>query len=225
MKTKVFTTNNATTKELKGVTTDAATNTHVKITLTNTKLLTNYIYLDTDERRKFAQSNHEYLIEQVQFTGSENKSKILLTYNHPVKALFWNIYNINSANSTDNIKDNNIKLILNGHDRFSEQQYDYFHLIQPYETNLGNDFTMHNQNREWTFGYNRSDLYYNIGLYSFCLNPDQHQPSGTCNFSRIDSAELHFSNFDTVNHSIYIFAVNYNILNITGGQGGLVYSN
>ena len=62
-----------------------------------------------------------------------------------------------------------------------------------------------------------------IGVYSFALRPEEHQPSGTCNFSRIDTAQLAFYG-DYVN-SLYIYAVNYNVLRIMSGMGGLAYSN
>ena len=101
-------------------------------------LLVNYVYLDTDERRRFAQVSHEYLIEQVQHTGVESMSKgagrVDMNFNHPVKALFWTT---NGVNFVDNAK-----IQLNGHDRFSEQAADYFHLVQPYETGLGHRKTM-----------------------------------------------------------------------------------
>ena len=97
---------------------------------TGADLLVNYIYLDTDERRRFAQVSHEYLIEQVQHTGIETFSaggkSITLTYNHPVKALFWK--GMEGAYSA--------KLQLNGHDRFSEQTSLYFTGVQPYECGL-----------------------------------------------------------------------------------------
>ena len=66
-----------------------------------------------------------------------------------------------------------------------------------------------------------------LSLSFFCLalNPSEHQPSGTCNFSRIDRAEITFTGFDTVNDTIYMFAVNYNVFKIVSGMGGLTYSN
>ena len=66
---------------------------------------------------------------------------------------------------------------------------------------------------------------YNTSLYSFALKPAEHQPSGSCNFSRIDRAEINFSDFDSVNDTIHMFALNYNIFRIVSGLGGLVYSN
>ena len=90
------------------------------------KVFCDYIYLDTDERRRFAQVSHEYLIEQIQKQTSSGTSKnTKLNFNHPVKELIW-------TTPSDNAYVN-AKLVLNGHDRFSEQQEEYFQLRQPYD--------------------------------------------------------------------------------------------
>ena len=69
-------------------------------------------------------------------------------------------------------------------------------------------------------GYGNS-THDNIAVYSFAIKPDEHQPSGTCNFSRIDNAQL----VQTTTKSCEIYAVNYNVLRIMSGMGGLAYSN
>jgi hypothetical protein len=199
-----------------------------------------YIYLYTDEIRKFAQSSHEYLIEQLQFTGKENADpKIRLNLNHPVKELIWvvkkeNTNNTNWFNYTDkntqivsidnyeslktligpnSAAQNNItkgKLILNGNDRFSERDGLYFNLIQPYQ---------HHENIPYNTG---------INVYSFALKPEEHQPSGTLNMSRIDTSTLslkYSSGITESTASIYVYAVNYNVLRILSGMGGIAYSN
>ena len=197
-------------------------------------LLVNYIYLDTDERRRFAQISHEYLIEQLQINTPEQlvegHSKVKLIFNHPVKCLFW---------TTDNgggVIDN-IKLSLNGNDRFSEQEFEYFRYVQPYENKLGNDKMFYPATRLW---YGKNSTFYNylsrwgpwntLGIYSFSLDVSKHQPSGTCNFSRIDNAYLHFRTIHNTSYSstignIHIYALNYNVLRIMSGMGGLTYSN
>ena len=85
-----------------------------------------YIYLDTDERRRFAQVSHEYLIEQLQeetiSTGSGDKK---INFNHPIKELVW----VMDAP----VKDTKYQLKLNGHDRFAAQEEEYFQLRQPYD--------------------------------------------------------------------------------------------
>ena len=168
-------------------------------------LLVNYLYLDTDERRRFAQVSHEYLIEQVQYTGAETKSKFSLNFNHPVKALLW------THTPSDITK--KIKLQLNGHDRAAEQGCEYYALVQPYENGLATN------DKSRTRPANAAP--YN-GLYSFCLKPAEHQPSGTCNFSRIDNATL---DLGSISGNAHVFALNYNVLRIMSGMGGLAYSN
>ena len=64
-----------------------------------------------------------------------------------------------------------------------------------------------------------------INVYSFALKPEEHQPSGTCNFSRIDDARLEFGTASGISATDNIYAVNYNILRIMSGMGGLAYSN
>ena len=114
---------------------------------TNMSLLVNYVYLDTDERRRFAQVSHEYLIEQVQHTGVETlvaaqgAGRVDMNFNHPVKALFWTTNGVNFVND--------VKVQLNGHDRFSEQAADYFHLVQPYESGLGHTKSLSTADRTW----------------------------------------------------------------------------
>ena len=210
--------------------TNAITNTEVfvlakDVTLTNTSLWVDYIYLDTDERRRFAQVSHEYLIEQLQFTGSSEvtgsatgtSNQIRLNHNHPVKELVWVNHN-NSATETlwnDWSAVKNCNLQLNGHDRMAARDGSYFSLVQPYQ---------HHTNIPSTS---------NINVYSFALKPEDHQPSGTCNMSRIDNATLNVSvtnkkkdsTAGDSTSSLNIYAVNYNVLRIMGGMGGLAYSN
>tara|TARA_Y100000768_G_scaffold384411_1_gene368399 strand:+ start:621 stop:1652 length:1032 start_codon:yes stop_codon:yes gene_type:complete len=181
-------------------------------------LLVNYLYLDTDERRRFAQVSHEYLIEQVQHTGEETlggagSKSITLTFNHPVKALFW------KKGSGDDLSTFTAKLQLNGHDRASEQGHKYFTGVQPYECGLK---TVGCEN-------NTTVTAASSAMYSFCLKPAEHQPSGTCNFSRIDNARLVLSGLtygaNNNNTTLNVFAMNYNVLRIMSGMGGLAYSN
>ena len=190
-----------------------------RLSISNSKLLVNYIYLDVDERRRFAKVSHEYLIEQVQHTGIEADSIINMNFNHPVKALFWTqpydrILSINRSML------GKVHLQLNGHERFSEQEQDFFHLVQPYESGLLHTKSLNTFTRVWG-DLVRSNYTNNVGMYSFCLKPGEHQPSGTCNFSRIDSARL------TINgtKNLYLFALNYNVFRVISGMGGLAYSN
>ena len=287
-------------------------------------LYVDYVFLDTDERRRMAQNPHEYLIEQLQFTGDESvgssSNKIKLNFNHPCKELIWvvqpdahvdycasledgetlfkalgaqpfnytdavdalpnSILAFSSRNQTadaaaviagdglftntssaateaaDDSKadktdfaragaDNaaakvpnpgntdagvfvlaesalnmhcwgqhpvvTAKLQLNGQDRFSEREGTYFDLVQPYQHHTRNPDT-------------------GINVYSFALRPEEHQPSGTCNFSRIDNATLQLvlSNATvegTSTAKVRVYATNYNVLRVMSGMGGLAYSN
>ena len=260
--------------------------------LTSPNLWVDYIYLDTDERRKFAQLSHEYLIEQLQFTGQEtlnsNGSRIKLNFNHPCKELVWvaknnklasqwynytfnttknttgGFFDVNTANSDNNylpfgtfdatigsnllvtsnvsgasvvspnafeayLQDSYIPYIdtvagatqiinpfdtcllqLNGNDRFNVRNGSYFNLVQPYQ---------HHTNIPLNRG---------INVYSFALKPEEHQPSGTLNMSRIDTAILDVKPriiAGTLDANINVYAVNYNVLRILSGMGGLAYSN
>jgi len=166
-------------------------------------LWVDYVYLDTAERQRFARSAHEYLIEQVQTTNTESLSsgsnKIRLNFNHPVKELVWKARNAaDDANVLEKAK-----LQLNGHDRFAERDAAYFSKVQQFQHHTAS-----------------SDQAY---VYSFALEPEKLQPSGTCNFSRIDNASLQLETSDS--GAAEVFAVTYNVLRIKNGMGGLAYSN
>ena len=190
----------------------------------NFAVYADYVYLDTTERRQFAQNAHEYLIDQVQLNSDNVNPVINLTFVHPVKELIWVIPPSNavtvqtpagsasppsSFTSSSSIVPNNYKLIFNGTDRFTERDITYFTRNQVWDTHTG-------------FG---SVLFPDsIAVYSFALKPEEHQPSGTCNFSRLDTAQLSRSNTSPVD-IIDVYAVNYNVLRIMSGMGGLAYSN
>lgn len=206
-------------------------------------LFIDYIYLDTDERRRFAQMSHEYLIEQVQefdtslsLSSGSGVNPVRLSFNHPCKELIWMLQRQDNINANDwfnfanappgdeKIGPDLLKqagLTLNGHQRFTPQRGPlFFRQWQPFihHTTIPN-----------------SNLY----VYSFALRPEEHQPSGTCNFSRIDNTILELQ-LDTatpvspvlgINLSVgssallTVFARNYNVLRIMSGMGGLAYSN
>ena len=279
-------------------------------------LYIDYIFLDTDERRKMAQNPHEYLIEQLQFTGDESvgssSNKIKLNFNHPCKELVWvvqpdanvdycasleggqTLYKTLGAqpfNYTDAIDalpyavhafggptetsgadafitsgglfqdpgadasgagtawsspsamaggdaegsyvsdagtfvlaetaldmhcwgENPVvtaKLQLNGQDRFSEREGSYFDVVQPFQ----------HHTRAPDSG---------INVYSFALRPEEHQPSGSCNFSRIDNATLQLvlssaTVGGTATAKVRVYATSYNVLRVMSGMAGVAYSN
>jgi hypothetical protein len=189
-------------------------------TLNDASLFVDYIYLDTDERRRFAQVSHEYLIEQLQFTGDETASnKIKLNFNHPVKELIWVEKEDDSAVGDYQTTYESAKLQLNGHERFSARKPNYFQLVQPYQ---------HHERvpvDAWTVGTQDDYKGTGINVYSFALKPEEHQPSGTCNMSRIDNATLNLVGIKQTENNVKVFAVNYNVLRIMSGMGGLAYSN
>jgi len=225
-----------------GTTSDAAAPSSVK-------LWADYIYLDTDERRRFAQVSHEYLIEQLQKVEATASASLKLNFNHPVKELIWVIqdstvlqeetdideeqdvlsnvegasmvkkndyfnYAANNSNNTEYINNftshepfGTLKLQLNGHDRFAARNASYFRTCQPIQA-----------------GHRIPSKH--VYCYSFALKPEEHQPSGTCNFSRIDTARFVFGGTAPSNTStVTVYAVNYNVLRIMSGMGGLAYSN
>tara|TARA_Y100000389_G_scaffold120698_1_gene118039 strand:- start:604 stop:2115 length:1512 start_codon:yes stop_codon:yes gene_type:complete len=245
----------------------------------NFNLWVDYIYLDTDERRRFAQVSHEYLIEQLQYsdhTVDTASPTIKLNFNHPVKELIWCSRSdgtegrcgylgttvsavIGSGQdatagpvSLDEMA-GNWQLKLNGHDRFASRDSKYFTRTQVWQhhtgfgalptqgamIDAGDDIA--DQTQIVASGTIGGD---SIAVYSFALKPEEHQPSGTCNFSRIDNAQLVGTslqttdavdssgthdlkdiNGSTIQMTLTIFAVNYNVLRIMSGMGGLAYSN
>ena len=167
-----------------------------------------YIFLDTDERRRFAQVSHEYLIEQVQYSnkltldGANGQHE--LRFNHPVKELVWT-----ASKSGSDITVTDALLQLNGHDRFKRRDGKYFTKVQRYQHHSGSGDSLNSKPH----------------VYSFALKPEEHQPSGTCNFSRIDNAVLNLNYTASSADTLKVYAVNYNVLRIMSGMGGLAYSN
>lgn len=215
------------------------------VSIVNAALWVDYVYLDTEERRRFAQQSHEYLIDQLQVNGGESfqidgqQKSIRLNFNHPVKELIWvfqwspnytvgtaynDWFNFSAALPGTPVPSNSVDLMqdavitLNSHERFAQRPQTYFRLVQPYQshTRIPDNF---------------------IYLYSFGLRPEEHQPSGTVNMSRIDTAVLRFDMTSVANlpapssqwsgavARINIYATNYNVLRIMSGMGGLAYSN
>ena len=100
-------------------------------------------------------------------------------------------------------------LQLNGHERFSKREGMYFNYVQPYQCHTNGPAD-------------------GVNVYSFALTPEEHQPSGACNMSRIDNATLSLevhADYKDSNSTISIYAVNYNVLRVMSGMGGLAYSN
>lgn len=213
----------------------------------NASIYVDYIYLDVEERRRMAQESHEYLIEQVQFNEdkgiSSYNNRIDLTFNHPVKELVWVVQpsEYRSCKGPQGLRSSATRLQpftydqdavhsqwiqINGQDRMDKRFGDYFNQPQMYQHHSGLGATVQT---ETTLPIHQSGIY----VYSFALKPEEHQPSGTCNFSRIDTATIvmNIAGNLTVDESIdrtlgvRVYAVNYNILRIMSGMAGLSYSN
>jgi hypothetical protein len=193
------------------------------------KLWCDYIYLDTEERRRFAQVSHEYLIEQVQEQSlSSAATNSELNFNHPVKELIITCgsaaagaINSTSLISPFNALTNEMTLKLNGHERFATRKVPYFTRTQVWQHHTG-----YGGLDSTDAGLDGNGANDSIAVYSFALKPEEHQPSGTCNFSRIDNAQLVMTTgaFAT-SGNVKCFAVNYNVLRVMSGMGGLAYSN
>ncbi|KAJ3347855.1 hypothetical protein GGF32_006498 [Allomyces javanicus] len=196
--------------------------------LNDVKLFIDYIFLDSAERKMFASKSHEYLVEQLQHVGSTSYSNQVvrekISFSHPCKELIWVIQPdanvVNGANRWSDFTASgtsgtawsgpdtmiDAKIQIGSHDRISTRQAGYFNLVQPYNHHTRIPAT-------------------GVYLYSFALNPEQHQPSGTLNMSRIESVNLQMTlatGTDPIR--LYPFATNYNILRITSGMGGLGFA-
>jgi len=259
-----------------------------------------YIYLDTDERRRFAEVSHEYLIEQVQYlshTGN-NLNIDISTFSHPVKEIIWTGKPYISADikyaisntvtdpsnqslnngtfahksgvrfqpgHTDNISGGSIinasatlgfgnndvqnnftTLIKSPDNEFSSDGKFVTGLLGPstptsldncnWSLSLNNidrtnamplqEFTRYNVERYHT-GYGSVSCPDSIAVYSFALKPEEHQPSGTCNFSKIDKVMLHRykgQTSETNKVKLNIYAINYNILRVMSGMAAIAYT-
>ena len=198
------------------------------------QLFGDYIYLDPDERKRFVATDHEYLIEQLQFTPPQAVPRniasinIPLTFNHCCKEFIWvikqdhiqkahewmnfsNLYQSvggtcpESGTLQDQISTALIQ--LDGYDRFERRNATYFRIVQPYQrhTNIPNDF---------------------IYLYSYSFRPEEEQPSGALNCSKIDTINLNLVfNPATIadDRHVTVYATNYNIFRVVGGLGGLAF--
>ena len=183
----------------------------------DTKYYANYIQLDTDERAAMANAPREMLITQVQRVQPETTTaapKVDLSYfNHPVKALMWGAATTNDGTA---YKFDNAKLTLNGVDTFDPMSNVYFAHVQPYHHSSNSSDLM-----SYSFAAESDYLY----MYSFALKADKYQPCGTCNFSRLDNAEIKFGGGNPTGVLNWFYGVNYNILRIQNGMGGVAFAN
>ena len=176
----------------------------------------NYVVLDTDERAMLVDKEIDLLIEQVQRIPAISPSKFDLSYfNHPIKCLLWGNPATNKVFKTENVQ-----IYLNGNELFGSELPDvFFSSVSSY---YHSEFASilqggQNANQPQKSGGN-------LKMYSFALKANKHQPCGTCNFSRLDSASLTFTATDPPTN-LNMYAVNFNVLRIKSGMGGLAFSN
>ena len=202
------------------------------VSISDLMLWGDYVYLDVEERRRFVSSTHEYLIEQVQYTSpmaiapGASSASLRLELNHPIREMFWYVkrddmvrynefFNYSSLGTfevgtrTDILAD--AVLQLDGFDRFQVRDAGYFRLVQPWQ--------YHTVVPEDNFVYS----------YSFALRPEDAQPSGSMNASRLDSIVLQINlNANLVNAlgtlSTRVYAINHNVLRIADGFGGVLFT-
>ena len=216
---------------------------------TQAAIYVDYIYLDTEERRRMAQQSHEYLIEQVQYNEDRGittvSNRIDLTFNHPVKELIWVVQPTSYTNCSVATAFGETRLKpftydqaavyeqwiqINGQDRLDRRFGDYYNKVQMYQHHTG---SANPQYRSTGGTQQREEVNRGIYVYSFALKPEEHQPSGTCNFSRIDTATIVMTmNGGSIviddgdnGWDVRVYATNYNILRIMNGMAGLAYSN
>ena len=178
----------------------------------------NYIMLDTYEREWFVNNEHELLIEQVQripVTGGTNTDPVfdLSLLNHPVKSLHWTVP------SSDSFNTGNVMIYLNGTPLFNDDMPDkFFTHVQGY---------YHSEHAsELLKGTNNQLSGFSMKMYSFAQKASKHIPTGTCNFSRLDNAEMKIkTSSGGTTSTIFLNAVNFNVLRIKKGMAGLAFSN
>jgi hypothetical protein len=202
------------------------------IKITNMQLWGDYVYLDIEERRRFVSNSHEYLIEQVQYSpsiglpesGSQFQCRV--EFNHPIREFIfvlqrnimesyheWFNYSSLPISEVGIRRDllSSALLQLDGQDRFEERDAGYFRLVQPWQRH--------------TVIPNEDFIY----LYSFALRPEDLQPTGSMNASRIDSIVWQLTTNQTNvpargNCVTRIYATNHNVLRIVDGFGGLLFT-
>lgn len=203
-------------------------------TISSMRIFYDFIFLDTYERKWFAQNEHKYIIDELQFQDStginklNTSKKIELNFNLPVKELYWVMQseeNVTHNNVIDfkstpdaNYEDateliNNFTIHYNGIERFEARGGEYFRLVLPYQKHTNVPFAKY------------------IYCYPFSHNPEIYQPMGASNFSKIDTVDLIYNfnqstmGLNTGNYNIRVYGLSYNVLVITKGMGGKRFAN
>jgi hypothetical protein len=205
------------------------------LTMATCKLYADFVFLEQEERRRFATIPSEMLVEQVQVVDetvvasgsiSSITQKLELNFSHPVKELIWYYlpyakfqtdpvngndwfkYGLDSAHAPDGDDAfDDIKLVINGSDRFSTRPGSYFRYVQPYQHHTRSP---------------NKPLY----CYSFAMFPESaSQPSGSINYSKLDTSQLNFKlHPNATNGRIKVMAISWNVLRISNGLAALAYA-
>jgi hypothetical protein len=188
----------------------------------NAFLVVNYVYLDHAERLKFITSNHEYLIQTVQFISDlpvfSHFNKIKLTFVNPCIEIIWRLvlnsnkiqndfFNYQTERGTNIVTD--AALLIDGLNRVNVYSGEYYSDVQNYL-------------------YHTNTSSPGLNIYSFSLHPQQYQPSGSLNFSKVKDVTLELNLDKTVTYQnnafIQVFARSYNVLRIIDKRAALAYS-
>lgn len=204
-----------------------------RINIPGARLYVDYIYLDSDERKRFAQSTHEYLIETVQYDNFDDiigkQFNADVHFMHPTKYVIWVAQpehyrenfmghnkcqwnNFGTHGDKSGYTMNRTHLVLNNYD-FTDPNLDiiYYNYVCP----------------NVYFGKSPTD---GFNVYSFALKPKEHQPTGTINLSRIDSFYIRmefteeFLRMSLGRIHVGVYVMSYNILRIMNGMGGLAFA-
>lgn len=189
------------------------------------KLYGNYVYLDAPERKRFTSTKLDFIITQTQTIREKLVSGYndydLSQFNHPVKSLFFGIPTKSSNVIEDRFTFDSADILLNGTHLFEAMTPTYFHTVQNY---------FHSE-----FGISAFHELYNTPFYTryyayhFCTNASDYKSTGSCNFSRLDNAQLQIRDAvlgsERVGEDIRVYAVNYNVLRIQEGMAGILFGN
>jgi len=190
------------------------------------KMYGNYIFLDAEERTRFAQHDMDMLVTQVQnipfrVSDDENSKLDISSLNHPVKALWFGQSALSGTTVTDFFTFDKLSMYLNGKVKVENMSPNYFHTVQGY---------YHTRNALVNFtNVEKTPFYTRFFMYSFANDASDYNPTGSCNFSRLDTATLNITNISRAsakqNLPVYVYALNYNILRIRKGLTGILFSN
>jgi hypothetical protein len=180
-----------------------------------------YVFLDTDEREYFVNNKLEFLMTQVQRNAYDVPKIDLSYFNHPVKSIFFGYQAKTNTLAVDKFTFDTADILLNGQPLVEDMTPIYFHTVQNYKYSKYG-IIQYDEIEKAAF-YTR---YY---VYHFCRNASEHAPTGTCNFSKLDSAQLVIKNqvrgSNRTADDIIVYAVNYNVLRIQNGMAGILFGN